>query len=131
MIGENLNVVVFLGILMSCYVVFVYMFCVVFIVFVVFFILVEFGNVEINKGVNLMMLVYVGVFFGVVIMGGIFVILIFVGIFLIIMLFDGFLLMGVFYYYSDGVVSFILFFGVVVFLDMVWIWVGGLKVLFG
>ncbi len=129
--GENPNAAAFSGISTSRYVALAYMLCAAFTVLAVLLILAESGNAETNKGANLMMPAYAGVFLGAAIMGGTSVISTFAGILLITMLLDGFSLMGVPYYYSDGVVSLILLLGVVAFSDIARTWIGGLKVLFG
>ncbi|NRA87066.1 MAG: hypothetical protein HRU28_06655 [Rhizobiales bacterium] len=99
-------------------------------VLAVLLILAESGNSETNKGANLMMPAYAGVFLGAAIMGGTSVLATFAGILLITMLLDGFALIGVPYYYSDGVVSLILLVGVIMFSDAARDWLKKLRLFF-
>lgn len=128
--GENPRAAHFSGIATSRFVALAYILCAIATVLAVLLILAESGNAETNKGANLMMPAYAGVFLGGAIMGGTSVLSTFAGILLITMLLDGFSLMGVPYYYSDGVVSLILLMGVIAFSDSAGGWVSSLRVLF-
>ncbi|PZU19817.1 MAG: ABC transporter permease [Shinella sp.] len=125
--GENPTAAQFSGIATRKFIGSAYVICAIFTVLAVLLILAESGNAETNKGANLMMPAYAGVFLGAAIMGGTSVISTFAGILLITMLLDGFSLMGVPYYYSDGVVSLILLLGVIAFSDTIRTWAGGFK----
>ncbi len=127
--GENPIAAHYSGIATRRYTALAYMLCAVCTVLAVLLILAESGNAETNKGANLMMPAYAGVFLGAAVMGGASVFASFAGILLITMLLDGFALMGVPYYYSDGVVSLILLGGVVAFSDSLRDWFAGLRVL--
>lgn len=127
--GENPVAAYYSGIPTRRYVTLAFVACAVCTVLAVLLILAESGNAETNKGANLMMPAYAGVFLGAAIMGGTSVLASFAGILLITMLLDGFALMGVPYYYSDGVVSLILLGGVVLFSDAARGWLAGLLVL--
>lgn len=124
--GENPVAALYSGISVWRYVTLAYVLCAICTVLAVLLILAESGNAETNKGANLMMPAYAGVFLGTAIMGGTSVLATFAGILLITMLLDGFSLMGVPYYYSDGVVSLILLIGVLAFSDRTRTWLGGL-----
>lgn len=115
--GENPVAAHFSGIATRRFVALAYVLCALCTVLAVLLILAESGNAETNKGANLMMPAYAGVFLGAAVMGGTSVVATFGGILLITMLLDGFALMGVPYYYSDGVVSLILLGGVIAFSD--------------
>jgi ribose transport system permease protein len=115
--GENPMAAHFSGIATRRFVALAYVLCAMCTVLAVLLILAESGTAETNKGANLMMPAYAGVFLGAAIMGGTSVIASFGGILLITMLLDGFALMGLPYYYSDGVVSLILLIGVLAFSD--------------
>lgn len=128
--GENPRAAHFSGIATGRFIALAYMLCAVATVLAVLLILAESGNAETNKGANLMMPAYAGVFLGAAIMGGTTVLSTFAGILLITMLLDGFSLMGVPYYYSDGVVSLILLMGVIAFSDGARGWASNLRVLF-
>lgn len=73
------------------------------------------GNASTNHGATLLMPAYAGVYLGAALLGGASVPATFVGTLVITILLDGFSLLGVPYYYSDGVVSAILLFGVIAF----------------
>lgn len=128
--GENPVAAHYSGIRVKNYVVLAYVLCAVCTVFAVLLILAESGNAETNKGANLMMPAYAGVFLGAAMMAGTSVLATFAGIVLITMLLDGFSLLGVPYYYSDGVVSLVLLMGVVVFSDFARDWASTLSVFF-
>lgn len=128
--GENPVAAHFSGIPTQRFIALAYVFCAMFTVLAVLLILAESGNAETNKGANLMMPAYAGVFLGAAIMGGTSVLATFGGIVFITMLLDGFSLIGVPYYYSDGVVSLILLMGVLAFSDLVREWLFGLSILF-
>lgn len=113
--GENPVAAHYSGIPVRAYVMLAYVLCAICTVLAVLLILAESGNAETNKGANLMMPAYAGVFLGAAIMGGTSVLASFGGILLITMLLNGFSLLGVPYYYSDGVVSLILLIGVLAF----------------
>lgn len=113
--GENPVAAHYSGISVARFVALAYVVCAICTVLAVLLILAESGNAETNKGANLMMPAYAGVFLGTAIMGGTSVLATFAGILLITMLLDGFSLMGVPYFYSDGVVSLILLCGVIAF----------------
>lgn len=115
--GENPVAAFYSGIPVWRFVTLAYVLCAVCTVLAVLLILAESGNAETNKGANLMMPAYAGVFLGAAIMGGTSVLATLAGILLITMLLDGFSLMGVPFYYSDGVVSLILLCGVIAFSD--------------
>lgn len=115
--GENPVAARFSGIATRRFVALAYVLCAMCTVLAVLLILAESGTAETNKGANLMMPAYAGVFLGAAIMGGTSVVASLGGILLITMLLDGFALMGVPYYYSDGVVSLILLIGVLTFSD--------------
>lgn len=125
--GENPIAAHFSGIATRRYVALAYVLCAVCTVLAVLLILAESGNAETNKGANLMMPAYAGVFLGAAIMGGTSVLASFAGILLITMLLDGFALMGVPYYYSDGVVSLILLGGVLAFSDSARDWFASIR----
>ncbi|MDP3342240.1 ABC transporter permease [Frigidibacter sp.] len=115
--GENQVAAHFSGIATRRYIALAYVMCAICTVLAVLLILAESGNAETNKGANLMMPAYAGVFLGAAILGGTSVLATLGGILLITMLLDGFSLMGVPYYYSDGVISLILLAGVLAFSD--------------
>ncbi|AMY71998.1 ABC transporter permease [Frigidibacter mobilis] len=115
--GENPVAAHFSGIATRRYIALAYVLCAICTVLAVLLILAESGNAETNKGANLMMPAYAGVFLGAAILGGTSVLATLGGILLITMLLDGFSLMGVPYYYSDGVISLILLAGVLAFSD--------------
>ncbi|CAM5323474.1 ribose ABC transporter permease [Frigidibacter albus] len=115
--GENPVAAHFSGIATRRYIALAYVLCAICTVLAVLLILAELGNAETNKGANLMMPAYAGVFLGAAILGGTSVLATLGGILLITMLLDGFSLMGVPYYYSDGVISLILLAGVLAFSD--------------
>ena len=127
--GENPVAAHFSGIATRRFVALAYVLCALCTVLAVLLILAESGNAETNKGANLMMPAYAGVFLGAAVMGGTSVVATFGGILLITMLLDGFALMGVPYYYSDGVVSLILLGGVIAFSDSLREWITGLGLL--
>ncbi|MGO4853577.1 ABC transporter permease [Phaeovulum sp. W22_SRMD_FR3] len=127
--GENPRAAHFSGIATRRFVALAYVLCAMCTVLAVLLILAESGTAETNKGANLMMPAYAGVFLGAAIMGGTSVVASFGGILLITMLLDGFALMGVPYYYSDGVVSLILLIGVLAFSDSARGFLGGLRIL--
>lgn len=127
--GENPVAAHFSGIATQRFVALAYVLCAVCTVLAVLLILAESGNAETNKGANLMMPAYAGVFLGAAMMGGTSVLATFAGILLITMLLDGFALMGVPYYYSDGMVSLILLIGVMAFSDQAREWAGRLRIL--
>lgn len=127
--GENPLAARFSGIPVRRFVALAYVLCAMCTVLAVLLILAESGTAETNKGANLMMPAYAGVFLGAAIMGGTSVVASFGGILLITMLLDGFALMGVPYYYSDGVISLILLIGVLAFSDRVRESLGGLRVM--
>lgn len=127
--GENPVAAHFSGIATRRFVALAYVLCALCTVLAVLLILAELGNAETNKGANLMMPAYAGVFLGAAVMGGTSVVATFGGILLITMLLDGFALMGVPYYYSDGVVSLILLGGVIAFSDSLREWITGLGLL--
>ena len=117
--GENPTAAYYSGISIRRFVMLAYILCAICVTLAVLLILAESGNAETNKGAKLLMPAYAGVFLGAAMMGTTSVAATFAGILLITMLLDGFSLMGVPYYYSDGVVSLILLFGVVTFSDKV------------
>lgn len=117
--GENPVSAYYSGVNVGRYTTLAFMICGLCAVLAVTLILAESGNAETNKGANLMMPAYAGVFLGAALMGGTSVLASLAGIFLITMLLDGFSLLGVPYYYSDGVVSLILLMGVLLFSDAV------------
>lgn len=129
--GENPVAAYYSGIPIARYVTLAYVACAICTVLAVLLILAESGNAETNKGANLMMPAYAGVFLGTAIMGGTSVLATFAGILLITMLLDGFSLMGVPYFYSDGVVSLILLCGVIAFSEGLRSRVAALAVMFG
>lgn len=128
--GENPVAAHYSGIQVKNYVVLAYVLCAVCTVLAVLLILAESGNAETNKGANLMMPAYAGVFLGAAMMAGTSVLATFAGILLITMLLDGFSLLGVPYYYSDGVVSLILLMGVVAFSGFARNWASSFAVFF-
>lgn len=129
--GENPVAAHYSGLPVARYVALAYVICAVCTVLAVLLILAESGNAETNKGANLMMPAYAGVFLGTAIMGGTSVLATFAGILLITMLLDGFSLMGVPYFYSDGVVSLILLCGVIAFSETLRTQIAGLAVMVG
>lgn len=127
--GENPVAAHFSGIATRRYVALAYMLCAICTVLAVLLILAESGNAETNKGANLMMPAYAGVFLGAAILGGTSVLATLGGILLITMLLDGFALMGVPYYYSDGMISLILLAGVLAFSDSARTWLSSFAVM--
>lgn len=117
--GENPVAAHYSGIDVRGFVVLAYVLCAICTVMAVLLILAESGNAETNKGANLMMPAYAGVFLGAALMAGTSVLASIAGIALITMLLDGFALLGVPYYYSDGVVSLILLLGVLAFSETI------------
>lgn len=81
----------------------------------VLLLIAESGTANTNHGATLLMPAYASVFLGAALLGGASVLATLAGTMLITILLDGFSLVGVPYYYSDGVVSLILLFGVILF----------------
>jgi ribose/xylose/arabinose/galactoside ABC-type transport system permease subunit len=113
--GENPVAAYYSGVPIRLYTMLAFVICALTSVLAVLLILAESGTADTNEGANLMMPAYAGVFLGAALMGRTSVLATLSGTFLITMLLDGFSLLGIPFYYSDGVVSFILLAGVITF----------------
>ena len=113
--GENPVAAFYSGVPIRLYTLLAFVICAMTSVLAVILILAESGTADTNEGANLMMPAYAGVFLGAALMGRTSILATLAGTFLITMLLDGFSLLGIPFYYSDGVVSFILLAGVIAF----------------
>lgn len=113
--GENPVAAHFSGIRVRACVMAAFGLCAATSVLAVLLLIAESGAANTNHGATLLMPAYAGVYLGAALLGGASIPATFAGTLVITILLDGFSLLGLPYYYSDGMVSGILLFGVVVF----------------